>query len=99
MTGLSNEMTALTATVTNAVQRQLDGLSGGFETSTATVANLWTQALEEHRHAGNALAEQLRVALERFTRPSSNVRRRCSTACRHVWTPAWAPSRRHGTRH
>ncbi|HTH77211.1 MAG TPA: DUF802 domain-containing protein [Trinickia sp.] len=67
MAGLSREMTALCATVTNAVQRQLDGLSGGFEASTATVAKLWTQAIEEQQRSGDALVEQLRVALERST--------------------------------
>ncbi|RDU98786.1 DUF802 domain-containing protein [Trinickia dinghuensis] len=67
MAGLSHEMTALGETVKNAVQRQLDGLSGGFETATATVANLWTQALEEQQRVDHALVDELRVALERFT--------------------------------
>ncbi len=66
MAGLSREMTALGATVTDAVQRQLDGLSGSFEASTATVANLWTKALEEQQRSGGALVDALRVALERF---------------------------------
>ncbi len=67
MAGLSRDMTTLGATVTQAVQRQLDGLSGGFEASTAAVAKLWTQALEEQRRAGDALVEQVRAALERFS--------------------------------
>jgi hypothetical protein len=67
MAGLSQEMTALGATVTDAVQRQLDALSGGFEASTATVANLWTQALDNQQRAGGALIDELRVALQHFT--------------------------------
>ncbi len=67
MAGLSHEMTALGATVSNAVQRQLETLSGRFEASTATVAALWTDALQRQQRAGDALAEQLHAALERFT--------------------------------
>lgn len=67
MADLSREMTALGTTVTNAVQRQLDGLSGGFEAATATVATLWTQALEEQQRSGTMLVDTLRIALERFT--------------------------------
>lgn len=67
MAALSREMTALGATVTDAVQRQLDGLTGGFEASTATVANLWTQALDAQQRSGSALIDELRAALERFT--------------------------------
>lgn len=67
MTGLSREMTALGTTVSNAVQQQLDSLSSGFEASTAAVTALWTDALEQQRRAGDALAEQLHAALERFT--------------------------------
>ncbi|WP_118183449.1 DUF802 domain-containing protein [Paraburkholderia phosphatilytica] len=67
MTGLSREMSALGATVTSAVQKQLDGLSSGFEATTTTVAGLWTNALAEQQRSDDALVEQLRVALERFT--------------------------------
>ncbi|MGN6667765.1 MAG: DUF802 domain-containing protein [Trinickia sp.] len=66
MAGLSREITALGATVTDAVQRQLDGLSSGFEASTATVANLWTDALKAHQRSSDTLVDELRVALERF---------------------------------
>ncbi|PMS14617.1 hypothetical protein C0Z18_30680 [Trinickia dabaoshanensis] len=66
MAGLSREMTTLGTTVGQAVQRQLDALSGGFEATTSTVAKLHTQALEEQQRRGEALIEHLRAALERF---------------------------------
>lgn len=48
MAGLARETAALHDTVTQAVQRQLDGLSSGFEASTTTVADIWNKALAEH---------------------------------------------------
>jgi hypothetical protein len=61
------EMAALRGTVEQAVQRQLDGLSSGFESTTANVANLWSEALEGHRSASESLAKDLRASLEGFT--------------------------------
>jgi hypothetical protein len=61
------EMAALRGTVEQAVQRQLDGLSSGFESTTANVANLWNEALEGHRSASESLAKDLRASLEGFT--------------------------------
>src|SRR5476649_263890 len=46
MAGLARETASLHATVTHAVQQQLDGLSSGFEASTTTVAGIWNQAVE-----------------------------------------------------
>lgn len=66
MAALARETATLHAGVNQAVQRQLETLSAGFETSTATVAALWKQALAEHRHANEALAGDLRGTLERF---------------------------------
>ncbi|WP_225032362.1 DUF802 domain-containing protein [Paraburkholderia sp. XV] len=61
------EMASLRETVEQAVQRQLDGLSNGFESTTANVAKLWNEALEEHRSASESLAKDLRTSLEGFT--------------------------------
>ncbi|MFM0017500.1 DUF802 domain-containing protein [Paraburkholderia azotifigens] len=61
------EMAALRGTVEQAVQRQLDGLSSGFESTTANVANRWNEALEAHRSASESLAKDLRTSLEGFT--------------------------------
>jgi len=66
MAGLSREMTALGATVTESVQRQLDAMSNGFEATTSTVAKLHAQAFEQQQHSGDALIDHLRDALERF---------------------------------
>ncbi|WP_454827270.1 DUF802 domain-containing protein [Paraburkholderia xenovorans] len=67
MAGLARETAALHDTVTQAVQRQLDGLSSGFEASTTTVADIWNKALAEHRRSSEELAQHLRASLDRFT--------------------------------
>ncbi|EDT40538.1 DUF802 domain-containing protein [Burkholderia ambifaria] len=67
MTGLAQEMAALRDTVTGAVQRQLDGLSDGFEKTTENVTAVWNRALDEQRRTGDAVAQQLRTTLGQFT--------------------------------
>ncbi|WP_175883789.1 DUF802 domain-containing protein [Burkholderia sp. BCC0044] len=67
MTGLAQEMAALRDTVTGAVQRQLDGLTEGFEKTTGNVTAVWNRALDEQRQAGNAVAQQLQTTLGQFT--------------------------------
>lgn len=67
MAGLARETASLHDTVTHAVQRQLDGLSTGLETTTATMASIWNDALAEHRRSNGALTEDLRSLLEQFS--------------------------------
>ncbi|MFL9918185.1 DUF802 domain-containing protein [Paraburkholderia fungorum] len=67
MAGLARETAALHDTVTQAVQRQLDGLSTGFQATTVTVADIWNKALEGHQRASEALTLQLGTSLDRFT--------------------------------
>lgn len=67
MAGLARETASLHDTVTQAVQRQLEGLSTGFETTTTTVADIWNRALAEHRRSNEALVQHLRGSLEHFT--------------------------------
>ncbi|KVG26564.1 DUF802 domain-containing protein [Burkholderia diffusa] len=67
MTGLAQEMAALRDTVTGAVQRQLDGLTDGFEKTSANVTAVWSRALDEQRRAGDAVAQQLQTTLGQFT--------------------------------
>jgi hypothetical protein len=67
MAGLARETAGLHDTVTHAVQRQLDGLSSGFAATTTTIADIWNQALAGQQRSNEALAEQLRGSLERFT--------------------------------
>ncbi|OJB26699.1 chemotaxis protein [Burkholderia ubonensis] len=67
MAGLAREMTVLRDAVTHAVERQLDGLSSGFEATTANVAGIWNRALDEHRRSSEAAAGHLHAALGQFT--------------------------------
>jgi len=67
MAGLARETAALHGTVTHAVQRQLDGLSIGLETTTTIMAAIWNDALAEQRRSNEALAQDLRSSLQRFT--------------------------------
>jgi hypothetical protein len=67
MAALARETAALRDTVTHAVQLHLEGVASGFEASTTTVADIWNQALVEHRHSSEALAQHLRSSLDQFT--------------------------------
>ncbi|MBY4870129.1 DUF802 domain-containing protein [Burkholderia sp. Bp9017] len=67
MTGLAQEMAALRDTVTGAVQRQLDGLTDGFEKTTGDVTAVWNRAIDAQRRAGDAVAQQLQTTLGQFT--------------------------------
>ena len=67
MAGLARETASLHDTVTHAVQRQLDGLSSGFEAATTTVAGIWNKALEGHQRSSEALTQHLSTSLDRFT--------------------------------
>jgi hypothetical protein len=53
-------------TVTQAVQRQLDGLSVGFEKTAAIAADTWNAALAEQRRSNEMLTQELHQSLERF---------------------------------
>ncbi|MGN4223202.1 DUF802 domain-containing protein, partial [Burkholderia gladioli] len=72
MAGLAQESGKLHGTLMQAVDRQLDGLTAGFETNTARVAGIWNEALAEHRRSGEALAGELRGALEGFNSSFEN---------------------------
>jgi hypothetical protein len=67
MTGIARETGALHDTLTHAVQRQLDGLTSGFEATTTKVSDLWSEALKKHQHSSDALVQHLRTSLDRFT--------------------------------
>ncbi|AJY40587.1 DUF802 domain-containing protein [Burkholderia humptydooensis] len=66
MAALARETSALHDAVTHAVERQLDGLSAGFETTAANVASVWRDALAEHQRSSDALAERLHGSVDRF---------------------------------
>ncbi|MBB5411747.1 hypothetical protein HDG34_005713 [Paraburkholderia sp. HC6.4b] len=65
MAGLSRETAALHDAVTQAVQRQLDGMSSGFAATSANVAEICHSALARHRQASDELAAQQRASVER----------------------------------
>ena len=67
LAGLARETAAMHETVTHAVQRQLDGLSNGFESTTTTVAELWNKALLGHERSSEKLVQHLRTSLDQFT--------------------------------
>ncbi|OOG56762.1 DUF802 domain-containing protein [Rhodanobacter sp. C03] len=67
MAGLARETAALHDTVTHAVQRQLEGLSTGLETTTTTMAAIWNDTLVEQRRSNEALAQDQRSSLQQFT--------------------------------
>lgn len=66
MAGLARETTALHDTVTRAVRQQLEGLSAGFEGSTAKVAAIWNDALVRQQASSETLATDLRASLDGF---------------------------------
>ena len=67
MADLARETASLHDTVTQAVERQLNGLSTGFEATTSSVADIWKQALAEHQRSSEALSNNLSTSLARFT--------------------------------
>jgi hypothetical protein len=66
MAGLARETAALHDALTRSVERHLDGLSSGFAATTNTVADTWRDALDQHRHADDALVQHLRASLDQF---------------------------------
>ncbi|MBB5398357.1 DUF802 domain-containing protein [Paraburkholderia youngii] len=68
MAGLSRETAALRDAVTQAVQRQLDGMSSGFAATSANLAEICSSALAGHRQASDELAAQQRASVERVAK-------------------------------
>lgn len=66
MAGLSRETASLHESVTQAVQRQLDGMTAGLQAATSNVASIWNQALAGQQRASETLAQDLRDSLDRF---------------------------------
>ena len=66
MAGLARETTAWQDTLTQTVRQQLEGVSGRFEATTTTVADIWNQSLAKHQHASETLAQDLGATLHRF---------------------------------
>jgi len=66
LASLARESAAIQASVGEAVQRQLDGLTTGFDTTARTVTGIWNDALAQHRQTNEAHAQDLGNALARF---------------------------------
>jgi hypothetical protein len=66
LASLARESTAIQASVGDAVQRQLDSLAAGFDTTARTVTGIWNDALAQHRQTNEAHARDLGDALARF---------------------------------
>lgn len=66
MAALARETASLQATVADAVERQLQTLTAGFEASTATVTDRWQQAVDGQQASNETLARDLRGALDGF---------------------------------
>jgi len=107
MASLERETAALHGTVTQAVERHLDGLSSGFATTTRTVADTWTDALRQHTDSSEALVQHLRASLDQFAdtfgqRSDDLVTRvsaRIETAADHLsgaWSEALSLQQRSG---
>ena len=66
LASLARESAAIQASVSDAVQRQLDGLASGFDSTARTVTGIWADALTQHRETNAAHAQALGDALARF---------------------------------
>ncbi|NRO96473.1 DUF802 domain-containing protein [Paraburkholderia sp. NMBU_R16] len=66
MAGLERESVALRDGIARSVERQLDGLSKGFETSSAAVAQIWDRALDAHRQSNEALVARLSASAQQY---------------------------------
>ncbi|MFP3786614.1 DUF802 domain-containing protein, partial [Burkholderia sp. SIMBA_024] len=65
MAGLARESASLHESVSQAVQRQLDALSNGFESATGKIAGIWNDALAGQQRSNDAMTQQLQASLER----------------------------------
>ncbi|MBD9467837.1 DUF802 domain-containing protein [Pseudoxanthomonas sp. PXM01] len=67
LAGLARESVAMQTTVTEAVQRQLDGLSAGFGAAATAAAASWTTALEQQQRSNAALTGDMQALTERLS--------------------------------
>ncbi|MBW8374392.1 DUF802 domain-containing protein [Stenotrophomonas sp.] len=66
LAGIARANTTMHETVTEAVQRQLTGLTEGFDASRAATAASWQAALDSQQQTNTALTNDLRAALDGF---------------------------------
>ncbi|MET0889424.1 MAG: DUF802 domain-containing protein [Stenotrophomonas maltophilia] len=66
LAGIARANAAMHETVTEAVQRQLAGLTEGFDASRVATAATWQAALDSQQQTNTALTADLRAALDGF---------------------------------
>ena len=66
LAGLARESTAMHDTVSQAVQRQLDGLNTGFGAAATAAAASWTSAIEQQQRSNAALSGDMQALTERL---------------------------------
>ncbi|MCH6482058.1 DUF802 domain-containing protein [Pseudoxanthomonas sp. LH2527] len=66
LAGLARESAAMHDTVSQAVQRQLDGLNTGFGAAATAAATSWTAAIDQQQRSNAALAGDMQVLTERL---------------------------------
>jgi hypothetical protein len=66
MDGIAGETAALHGKIEQAVARQLDGLSSGFESSSSKIAGIWQDSLDKHRQSNEALVTRMGTSLDSF---------------------------------
>ncbi|MGV8960109.1 MAG: DUF802 domain-containing protein [Stenotrophomonas sp.] len=66
LAGLGRESAAMQASVSQAVQQQLDGLSSGLQATTRAAADTWEAAATRQQQTNEALVLDLRGALQQF---------------------------------
>ena len=67
MADLARETATLHGAVSQAVERQLEGVSTSLETKTAAIAAIWNDALAQQQRTNEAQAKDLRHSLQQFT--------------------------------
>ena len=67
MAGIAQANAALHASLTDAVQRQLDGVSASLHSATAAAADTWQVAAAGQERANDGLVHALQGSLEQFT--------------------------------
>ncbi|MBA3931057.1 MAG: DUF802 domain-containing protein, partial [Xanthomonas sp.] len=67
LAGLTRESAAMQNTVTEAVQRQLDGLSAGFGAATSAATASWTTAIEQQQRSNAALTGDMQALTDRLS--------------------------------
>ncbi len=90
LAGLASQAGALHERVEQAVQRQLDGLSSGFDAASRAAAQSWTDAVAEQRRGNEALVGALQGSLEEHAARFASV----SDAAAKGWNGAVAEQRR-----